>query len=354
MDPRVIAAFRLAYSSIAVGSGSGYDTARDVAEALAIRHLTAFPLHGPLLAGTLHLGPIWFYVLALPLALHESWLSVALFAAVLGSLQFPLAYGAGRRLLDRRFGLLWSALLALPGWGSFELVGFGHANLVRVCSMLVLYALVRLAQERRPAWLVLASGALALAIHAHPSAAPLLFVVIAVALFALRDVGTLFRWGAASLFVAALPFSPLAIENSAVLERTGELIEGMVRLENLAHLPALLYGILVRGPRVVADAFFAWTPGASPVVQAVIVAIELAAGIGLIAAFSRHRRLVLAGLGLTVVVTATVAWMRPVTPYWMTYAMLPPLAGLGALGLYRLCGLTRSYDVSNSGRLNCA
>jgi hypothetical protein len=35
--------------------------------------------------------------------------------------------------------------------------------------------------------------------------------------------------------------------------------------------------------------------------------------------------------------------MRPVTPYWMTYAMLPPLAALGALGLYRLCELSRSY-----------
>src|SRR6185295_15373939 len=105
-------------------------------------------------------------------------------------------------------------LLALPGWGSFELVGFGHANLVRVCTMLVLYALVRLAQDRRPAWLVLASGALALAIHAHPSAAPLVFVVIAVAVFALRDAGVLLRWGAVSLLVAALPFAPLAIEQA--------------------------------------------------------------------------------------------------------------------------------------------
>jgi hypothetical protein len=125
----------------------------------------------------------------------------------------------------------------------------------------------------------------------------------------------------------------------------------MVRLENLARLPALLYGFLVRGPRVIADAFFDWAPGVSRAVQAVIVAIELAAGIGSIAAFRGHRRLVLAGLGLSVVVTATVAWMRPVTPYWMTYAMLPPLAGLGALGLYRLCELTRSYAALTAGGL---
>jgi hypothetical protein len=349
-DRLVIAAFMLAYIASAIFGGSGYDTARDVAEAFAIRHLNAFPLHGPLLAGTLHLGPIWFYVLALPLVLHESWLSIALFAAALGSLQFPLAYAAGRRLLDSRLGLLWVALLALPGWGSFELMGFGHANMVRVCTMLVLYALVRLAQDRRPEWLVLASGALALAIHAHPSAAPLVFVVIAVAAFALHDIGVLLRWGAVSLLVAALPFAPLAIEQarapSALLGRTGDLVEGMVRIENLANVPALLYGILIRGPRVIADAFFSWSPGISLAVEGVILAIELAAGIGLIAAFRVHRRLVLAGLGVVIVVTASVAWLRPVTPFWMTYAMLPPLAGLGALGLCQLCALSRLHGAS--------
>jgi hypothetical protein len=43
---------------------------------------------------------------------------------------------------------------------------------------------------------------------------------------------------------------------------------------------------------------------------------------------------------------AMVALMRPVTPYWMTYAMLPSLAALGALGLYRLCELARSHAAS--------
>ncbi len=144
-DRLVIAALMAAYIASAVFGGSGYDGARDVAEAFAIRHLQAFPLHGTsILGGALYLGPVWFYLLALPLAVLDSWLGVALFVGVLCSLQFPLAYATGRRLLDRRLGLLWCALLALPGWGTFELVGFSHTNAVRVTTMLV-----RLAQERR-------------------------------------------------------------------------------------------------------------------------------------------------------------------------------------------------------------
>ncbi|MGH8800369.1 MAG: hypothetical protein ACREX7_08995, partial [Casimicrobiaceae bacterium] len=109
-DRVIVAAFMAIYVASSFFGAAGPDTARDVAAALAIRNLQALPLHGPLLAGTSHLGPLWFYLLALPLAVHRSWVGVALFVAVLGSLQFPLAYATGRRLLDRRLGLLWCAL----------------------------------------------------------------------------------------------------------------------------------------------------------------------------------------------------------------------------------------------------
>ena len=339
-DRLVVAAFMAVTIASGVAGAAGYDTTRDVAQAFAIRHFDAFPLHGPMFASSFHLGPLWFYVLALPLFVQQSWLALALFVPALGSLQFPLAYAAGRRLVDRRLGLLWCALLALPGWGSFQLIGFAHTNVVPACTMLVLYALVRLAQERRPAWLVAAAGALSLAIHAHPSTAALAPAVVAVALFALRDAGALARWGAAALAVALLPFAPLALEHlvapSALLRQSGDYVEGMVRAANLANVPALLHGVLVRGPRVVADAFFAWSSGVGKLVNVATLAVEIAAAAGLVLAFARQRALAIAALALAGVIALAIAWIRPVTPFYMTYALLPALAAVGALGLHAL------------------
>ncbi len=339
-DRIVVAAFMAVTIASGIAGAAGYDTTRDVAQAFAIRRFDAFPLHGPMFASAFHLGPLWFYVLALPLFVQQSWLAVALFVPALGSLQFPLAYAAGRRLVDRRLGLLWCALLALPGWGSFELIGFAHTNVVPACTMLVLYALVRLAQDRRPAWLVAAAGALSLAVHAHPTTAALAPVVAAVALFALRDAGVLARWGAPALAVALLPFAPLALEHlvapSALLRQSGDAIEGMARAANLANVPALLHGVLVRGPRVVADAFFAWASGAGALVYVATLAVEMAAAAGLALAFARQRRLTIVALALAGLLALAIAWIRPVTPFYMTYALLPALAAAGALGLHAL------------------
>ena len=51
------------------------DLARDIGIALGIVDLERWPLSGPPLNGTLHLGPVWYYVLALPLWLTHSWIA---------------------------------------------------------------------------------------------------------------------------------------------------------------------------------------------------------------------------------------------------------------------------------------
>jgi len=347
VDRLLIALFMVAYVASALSGASGYDTARDVAAAFAIRHLQAIPLHGPMLGGTLHLGPLWFYLLALPMALHESWTAVALFVGVLGSVQFPLAYATGRRLLDRRFGLLWCAMLALPGWGTFELVGFGHTSGVRLTTMLVIYALVRLAQERQPKWLMFAVFAWMLALHAHPTTVPLALAIAAVAAYALRDRGTLARWGTLSLALAALLLAPAAIEYvvapANVHERPGDYLMTMVSLGNLANVPALLYGVLARGPQIMAGSFFAWGPGIPVSIWVTVVALEVLAAVGFILAFPISRSLAVQGLVMFVVTAATIVLARPATPFYMTFALLPYVAGIGALGLHRVCELTGSY-----------
>ena len=44
------------------------DSVRYIYQANAIATGTAFPLTGPQLAHTVHLGPLWFYILAVPAA----------------------------------------------------------------------------------------------------------------------------------------------------------------------------------------------------------------------------------------------------------------------------------------------
>ncbi|HEX3631651.1 MAG TPA: glycosyltransferase family 39 protein [Casimicrobiaceae bacterium] len=340
-DLLAVAAFMAIYIASSWFGAAGPDTTRDVAAALSIRDLGVLPLHGPLLAGTAHLGPLWFYLLSLPIMLARSWVAVAVFVAVIGSLQFPLAYAAGRRLIDRRFGLLWCALLALPGWGSFQLVGFSHTNMVPVCSMLVLYALVRLAQQRRPRWLVVAAVAFSLALHAHPTTIVLAPVIVIVALLAMPSFGALLRWGAIAILVALLPFAPLVADRSTaaapLAAQVADYAGSTMHASNLLGTGPLLWAMLARGPRLVADAFVAIVPGLPAAAVIAVLALELAALAGLLFAARRQPLPVAAALLATVAAAALIAWLRPATPFYMTYALLPFLAALGALGLYGLC-----------------
>ena len=325
-DAAIVATFMAIYIASSAFGAAGPDTARDVAAALAIRDLGALPLHGPLLAGTSHLGPLWFYLLAAPMTVARSWVGVALFVAILGSLQFPLAYAAGRRLIDRRFGLLWCALLALPGWGSFQLVGFSHTNMVPVCSMLVLYALVRLAQQRQARWLVLAAAALSLALHAHPSTVGLAPLILVVALLAMPGIGALLRWGTVALLVALLPFAPLLVErHSAAVPLVAQAADYLGSTMHASNLLAIAEGLVALAPGV-------------PVITIVtVLALEFAALCGLLFSLRRQPWPVAAALIATGAYAALIAWLRPTTPFYMTYALLPFVAALGALGLYGLC-----------------
>ena len=340
-DAAVVAAFMAIHIASSYFGAAGPDTTRDVAAALAIRDLGALPLQGPLLAGTSHLGPLWFYLLSLPMLVSRSWLGVAVFVAVISSLQFPLAYAAGRRLIDRRFGLLWCALLALPGWASFQLVGFSHTNLVPTCSMLVLYALVRLAQQRQARWLVAAAAAFSLALHAHPTTIVLAPIIAIVALLAMPSGGALLRWSVPAILVALLPFAPLLADRTAaaapLIAQAAVYASSTMHASNLLGTGPLLWAMLADGPRIVADAFLAMAPGVPAAATIAVLALELAALAGLLFAARRQPLPVATALLATVAAAALIAWLRPATPFYMTYALLPLVAALAALGLYGLC-----------------
>ena len=170
----VIAILMAAYIAGSAWSAAIQDTARDVYYAYSIRHGLWFPMQGPVLGGAIHLGPVWFYVLSLPLFVSDGWLSVALFAAALSSLKFPLAFAVGRRALDARFGLLWACALALPGWSTFEQLIFFNPNPAAACMLGGVLLWMRLREAPSAANAFALGLLLALSLHVHPTCAPLL------------------------------------------------------------------------------------------------------------------------------------------------------------------------------------
>src|SRR5690554_2796052 len=99
---------------ILINSSAVVDTARDVYNAWQIAIGSDFPLEGPQVGGVFHGGPVWFYVLSIPLLVSSSWVVMSLWVGLLASMKYVLAYACGARLVDRKFGLMWACLLAFP------------------------------------------------------------------------------------------------------------------------------------------------------------------------------------------------------------------------------------------------
>src|SRR5437899_5018324 len=82
------------------------DLARDMFVAWQLLHGAAVPIEGPVLNGMIHLGPVWYYLLALLQWLGRSWFGTLALLGLLASLQIPLAYLPGKELHSRLAGLV--------------------------------------------------------------------------------------------------------------------------------------------------------------------------------------------------------------------------------------------------------
>lgn len=338
-EPLLVALITAGFILCGAWMAAGYDSGRDMAAAWAIAHDGARPLTGPLVAGSVQLGPLWFYLLALPLAISSTWLAGALTATVLAALQFPLAYLAGTRLAGRTLGLLWAVALVLPGWGSFESVGFASTNLVRVSVVATLYALIRARTTPHSAWWLLAGLAAAVALHAHPSTVWLLPIVLWQALRHPGILGQHFRdavvaLGATSVGIA-LPFIPLAWSAPALLGSAAQVADANAGFAQLLRTPALLWSVAWDG----AATLFATLASASRAAHAAAVIASLLGIAGALAGIAgalRGERIARMALALTLVSTLCVAFLRTSTPLYMLYTVVPCFALLVATGWQRL------------------
>jgi hypothetical protein len=316
------------------------DTARDAYWAWQIADGRQFPLEGPFVGSAFHGGPVWFYVLALPLVIAPGWLALNLWVGLLTGLKYVLAYACGTRLAGRNFGLLWACLLALPDWTSINYLIFSHTNLVQTLWLLCIYSLLRW-REGSNRWFLMLCLALGLGIHAHPTvyAAGLLALPFVLKSLWRRQLG--WGWLAAGALAAAIPLAPYLV--SQQLNQWPDLDTGAGYFQsqplwmNLLGSFDVMRGALLDGPVVALRHVLGLDGAGFYAAAAVIVAIS---GGGVLLSFismirNDPHRVGLSLLAATLISIAAVAVIRDVTPFYQTFVIYPPFYALVAWGWSR-------------------
>ena len=323
------------------------DSGRDLANAYAVAHGGPYPLYGPGLFGHWKLGPVWFWLLSLPLWVFGSITAAACFIGLLAAAKIPLAYLLGRRLLDQRLGLLAALIIALPGWSSVGTLVLAHASVVESAVLATLLSAVLAYQTRQPWMAVLACLMLALALHAHPTtllAAPM----VALALWRLRQVRYFWLWWGLAAMVFTLPFLPALLAEMRSgwpqAAASAAYLEQMQVISRLARLPWIFWALATGGTWFAAGfllplaaAALAWLLWVLLLVAALLGWVRLALGRvdGADQAGFGRGALLLAGAYLLAAV-AFIALLRDATPVWMVYSLVPFGALALALGLHAL------------------
>ena len=236
---------------------SHLDFARDIGVALGIASGERWPLYGPLLNGNLHLGPAWYYLLAVPLWLTHSWIVVVLMIALIAALKFPLAYALGSRLVDPWFGVLWALMLGLPGWNSLDVLLMEHTSFVATCvPRFPLDGGSLLGNGDRPAISMVVALLYALALHAHPSTYALAFVA---APFLVRPWwASPTKWrdlvDRCAVFLAAVRAFPRepGWAGSSDIRGAFDYFATAGGLGKISDFPAVMRGMFVTGPELIA------------------------------------------------------------------------------------------------------
>jgi hypothetical protein len=322
-------------------SATHTDTADELLRAWEISRGIRFPLEGPPLGQVLHLGPIWFYLMSLPLFVHASWLVAAIYVGVLCGLKFPLAYWCGTRLLDRRFGLFWAVALFAPGWPTLEQLVFLNPNAVATMVLALLAISIALAQRPTMARFLGAGCLLALAAHVHPTSAP-------AALFLLPGLVRARREGVS--VVGALGALALPIVVSIAPYVVGEAMNGYpdalaarryvggeITLAGALNAPFIEWHYFAGGAVLLLHRLAGVDESVARMIGIAVVAVcGVLALLPLIAATRESRRVYAFALLACVVFTAWVGMLRRTTPMQFTWVLEPSYMAVVALGLWSL------------------
>lgn len=296
------------------------------------------PLAGPAIDHRMHYGPIWFYVLALPLWLTGSWMAVSLWVGALASSVYPLAYRLGNRLSGRCLGLTLAALLALPSWASVYYLVYSHTALITAAMVLVALVLSAWLQKPGLGRALMLGIALGMAFHTQVVTAGLGLPVAVVIGWRLRSDLPSLSMALATVGVGfTLPLMPYLYQQAG----TGwnELASGpgyfasLDLAANIAAVPTALVGTAF-GVQYALTHIADW-PGAAVVIANACIAALLV--YGLICLLRSGERV--SGRLLQVCLIAVVGLLnsclliRNFAPFYQVIALWPALILLPALGL---------------------
>lgn len=320
------------------------DGVRDFEAAWDIILGARLPLAGPIINESVHLGPVWFYILAIPLAISHSLTFTLLFVGGLAALKFWLAEALGRQTMGARFGLLFALALALPGWSLLAPIDFTHTALIEAAMLASAFCLLHLAQGRSPHWWAAYGLLQALALHTHPATVILLVLVPLVGWMRFgrveRGVAGDLGWLGLGLLAGLLVFLPSLLFEA---ERNWKGFEQLSRFAAdhspfvaMLATPTLWYGIALRGP----DVLFSYlaSPFLGETARWLWIMLLVAALLGSIRAAQRvsQRRTLLAIVTVAGASLLLLAALRSQTPYYMAQAWISFWSALIALGWWAL------------------
>jgi len=351
----LLLAFAALHIAAALGSAGTSDTGRDLYFARQIDLGNEWPLTGPGINATIHLGPLWYYLLAAVMFVGGSSTAVVAAMGVLSAMQFPLAYMLGRRVGGNRLGLLFAVTLMLPGWGAFPLVSLTHTTAVVTTMLCGALACWRYREQPTAARGLILGLALALMLHAHPTT---VLAAAGLALCALAGLhGARKRLLAALLLAvpAIVLFAPMLIDQLhdgfGDAATFGNYAATQVAWPSPLRFLQLTIGLLLYGSDYIARYWLELPHAAVTLLLVSNIALLLIAAVGVVAArraAALQFRIGLALLALFAAQTLFLIVIRPFTPFWMSYAQLPVIAALVALGLDALLQRSQAMRVPSA------
>jgi len=322
---------------------------RDMYWATAIAHGERFPLHGPQIYQLFELGPWWFYVLALPLALTGSVTLATAFAQVLAAAKYLLAWRLGLRLGDARLGFAFAASLAIAGWSMLPLMFPSHTGLVETTLLLLAFATWRCWRRFSPADAVLFGLAGAACLHAHPTTLSCIALCGCAVLWRHRSPAAAGWMALAAAIVVASLLPPWLDRDGAVagaLKTVPDYVGADIGVHPMRRIPEVARSVVLGGAWWGLLLMTRWNATAALLAWWLFCACLVSAACGLLRVRRRDPLLFRVALGAGAVFAMQVAFivlLRPVTPMWMVPSCLPPLALAIAIGWYGWLGDARPW-----------